>query len=299
MDVAESKGAKTEIIEVCDRNIVPCKELIVCEKKGYCPIDDDMSRDLYNRLWEADVVVAASPVFFYSVTAQLKAFIDRCQTLWARKYRLKLIDPGRAHRLGYTLSVAATKGKNLFDGIHLTAKYLFDAVGARYAGSLTYRDVEKRSDMAKHPTVHDNVSEAVNNLLAPLIDRKKLVFIGKDNSCFSQMAQAFARYTAGDKVDTDSAGINPAEKLDPMMIEVMSEKGIDMGFRKPKAMDAINVQMPADIIVQMDSSVARVEVKGQSEVFWQLEGLTEKSIDGLRRIRDDIATRVHQITSTL
>ena len=127
---AEKLGAKTAIIEVDKKHIVPCKEYVVCEKKGFCPIDDDMKTEIYPLLRQADVVVAATPVFFYNTTAQLKALIDRTQTLWARKYRLNLTDPNRKWRKGFVLAMGATRGKNLFEGLHLTAKYFFDAFSA-------------------------------------------------------------------------------------------------------------------------------------------------------------------------
>ena len=127
-------GVDTQTIDVCRRHIEPCRELTVCEKKGVCPIDDDMGKEIFGLLRKADIVVAASPIFFYNVTAQLKALIDRCQTLWARKYMLKLKDPGHSVRRGYMLSVGATSGKQLFDGLNLTAKYFFDGISARFSG---------------------------------------------------------------------------------------------------------------------------------------------------------------------
>jgi multimeric flavodoxin WrbA len=292
MNAAAEQGAKTRMIEVCEKNVQPCRELIVCEKKGYCPIDDDMSREIYELLWEADAVVAATPVFFYSATAQLKALIDRCQTLWSRKYKLKLIDPGRNHRRGYILSVAATKGKNLFDGIHLMAKYFFDAIGAGYAGSLTYREVEKRKDMAEHPSVHEDVKEAAKTLLAPFTHRKKLLFVGRSNTCCSQMAQAFTRYSAGDRLDVDCAGLNPGRALDPAMVEAMHEKGIDMGFRKPRSLDDVHLQEPADLVVHLYSQSSETRFKGVAHTVWPMEDAHGKSIEDMRRIRDDIENRV-------
>ena len=81
LDEAEKLGARTHVVDVNKQNILPCRELIVCEKKGFCPIDDDMKTDVYTLLREADVIVPATPIFFYNATAQLKALIDRSQTL--------------------------------------------------------------------------------------------------------------------------------------------------------------------------------------------------------------------------
>ena len=49
---------------------------------------DDMQK-IYPKLLEADVIILASPIFFYGVTAWAKALVDRCQALWSRKYLLK------------------------------------------------------------------------------------------------------------------------------------------------------------------------------------------------------------------
>ncbi|MFZ1985861.1 MAG: NAD(P)H-dependent oxidoreductase, partial [Desulfatitalea sp.] len=198
-------GAETQVIDVCRRNIEPCKEITVCEKKGLCPIDDDMSREIYGLLRRADIVVAASPVFFYGVTAQLKALIDRCQTLWARKYTLKLNDPGHLTRRGFVLAVGATSGKQLFDGLNLTAKYFFDGISAQFVGSLTYRQIEKRGQMASHPTVQADVDQAAQTLIEGLAQRRKVLFACRENTCRSQMAAAFARLHGGARLDVMSA----------------------------------------------------------------------------------------------
>ncbi|MEK6196268.1 MAG: flavodoxin family protein, partial [Deltaproteobacteria bacterium] len=84
MDELEAQGARVNIVDVPRKDIQPCRGCGFCEKKGYCVInDDDMSKEIYGLLREADIVVAASPVFFYGITAQLKALLDRTQTLWA------------------------------------------------------------------------------------------------------------------------------------------------------------------------------------------------------------------------
>ena len=96
MEELEAQGATTTIIDVPRRDIRPCRGCGFCEKKGFCVIDDDdMSKEIFGLLREAEIVVAASPVFFYSVTAQLKALIDRSQALWSRKYRFRFADHRR------------------------------------------------------------------------------------------------------------------------------------------------------------------------------------------------------------
>ena len=193
MDAAEKLGAQTRTIEVTKQNIAACKELIVCEKKGYCPIDDDMMHEIYPLIRQAEIVVLGTPIFFFNMTAQLKAMVDRCQTFWARKYVFKLKDPAKKMRRGFVFSVAASKGKTLFEGLELTAKYFFDAIDAKPAGSLAYREIEGPKDMSNHPTVLEDIEIAVETLLEPFLNRKKVLFACRENACRSQMAGAFAR----------------------------------------------------------------------------------------------------------
>ena len=73
---AERLGAHTQNLDVARMNISPCQECGTCEKKGFCPIDDDMQQ-VYPLLRQADIIVMATPIFFYGPTAQMKALIDR------------------------------------------------------------------------------------------------------------------------------------------------------------------------------------------------------------------------------
>jgi len=295
MEEARKLGARTRVIDVCRRHIEPCKELIVCEKKGYCPIDDDMAHEIYGLLREADVVVAASPIFFYNCTAQLKALIDRCQTLWARKYKLKLTDPGRTVRRGYYLSMAATRGKNLFEGLDLTMKYFFDAVGAGFEGGLTYRGIEHRGDMARHPSVGRDVQEAVKTLLGPLLNRRKILFACRENACRSQMAGGFARYLGGDRLDVSTAGSEPAGEVNSLMVEAMAEKGIDMAFLRPRAMAAVLEETVPATVVTMGCGEQCPYIPGASRLDWDLPDPAGQPMAVMREVRDEIERRVGEL----
>ena len=293
MEEAETLGAQTRIIEVAEKNIVPCIGCGYCEKKGYCVTkDDDMTNEIYPLLREADVVVLAAPIYFYNVPAQLKAPIDRTQTLWSRKYKLNLNDPARHYRRGFLLAQGATKGKNLFEGVDLTAKYFFDAVGAGFYGSLTYRHIEHIGDMKKHPTVHKDVAASVKELLAPLLGRKKILFACRENACRSQMAAAFAQHAAGDKIEAASAGSEPAERINADMVKAMAEKGIDMGFRKTRLLDKAASELQPDMIVIMGCGEACPFVPGMQRIDWELPDPAGKSMDIMRDVRDEIEKKV-------
>jgi len=293
MNEAENLGAQTRIIEVADKNIVPCIGCGHCEKKGYCITkDDDMTNEIYPLLREADVVVLAAPIYFYNVPAQLKAPIDRTQTLWSRKYKLNLTDPARHYRRGFLLAQGATKGKNLFEGVELTAKYFFDAVGAGFKGSLTYRHIENIGDMKKHPTVHQDVIASVKDLLSPLLGRKKVLFACRENACRSQMASAFVQHLAGDKIEAASAGSEPAEKINLDMVKAMAEKGIDMGFRQTRSLDKAASDLQPDIIITMGCGEACPFIPGMQRMDWDLPDPSGKPMDVMREVRDEIEMKV-------
>jgi multimeric flavodoxin WrbA/protein-tyrosine-phosphatase len=272
-------------------------EYILCEKKGICPIDDDMKHEIYPLLRKADVIVAATPIFFYNTTAQLKALIDRSQTLWARKYKLHLTDPNRKWRRGYTLAVGATRGKNLFEGLHLTMKYFYDAVGAEYVGSLTYREIEKPGDMERLTSLRTDIQTAVGALLEPFMGRKKVLFACRDDACLSQMAGAFAQTLAGDKLDVFSAGGQPAEKLNPIMVEAMQEKGIDMGFRQTTSINAVLATEKPDLVIVMGSDDTVAAPDGIPRELWNF---TEpEDLNAMRQLRDDIEAKVMEFIKCL
>lgn len=299
LQAAERRGAVTRTIQVVERNILPCKEYVVCEKKGYCPIDDDMASEIYGLLRQAEVVALATPIFFYNMTSQLKALVDRCQTFWARKYRLKLSDPLKATRRGYLLSVGATKGKNLFEGLQLTAKYFFDAIDARYEGNLVYRGIEGSKDLAGHPTVREEVEQAVEALMAPYAARKKVLFLGRRNDGRSQMAGAFAQHLAGDRLDVATGGSRPAEKLNPDMVSAMAEKKIDLAFRTPQGIEAALANGRPDAIVTMGGGEDCPVVPGALHREWDVPDPTGQPMETMRRVRDEIESRVKQLITTL
>jgi multimeric flavodoxin WrbA len=149
---AEKEGAKVDRLYLGDFTITPCKECHGCDDTGKCIILDDMQK-IYPKLLEADMIILASPIFFYGVTAWAKTLIDRSQAFWARKYLLK--DPslgkGGKKKKGFFISVGATKGQKVFDGAILTVKYFFDVLNAEYVGELVFRGVEAKGDILKDP----------------------------------------------------------------------------------------------------------------------------------------------------
>jgi len=299
MQAAEKLGAQTRIIEVTQKNIIPCKEYVVCERKGYCPIDDDVKSEIYPLIRQAEVVVLATPIFFFNMTAQLKAVVDRCQLFWARKYKLKLTDPAKKTKRGFLLSVGASKGKSLFEGLQLTAKYFFDAIDAGFEGSLTYREIEGPKDMAKHPKVLADIETAAAALIGPLLGRKKILFACRENACRSQMAGAFAQYLAGDKFEVITGGSAPADQVNPDMVKAMHEKGIDMVFRVPQSIESAISDTTPNFIVTMGCGEECPFVPGAQMLDWDLPDPAGKPPDFMRQVRDEIENNVKNLIKEL
>ncbi len=151
---AQSRQAEVEKIAIDKMKITPCREYYGCLKDGNCVIRDDMDI-IYPKLVEADGIIVASPMFFYGVTAQLKALIDRCQALWVRRNVLKTLPETK--KKGAFIAVGATKGKQLFEGSIFTIKYFFQAFGVEYSDELLVRGVDKRGEIKEHP---DMLAEA-------------------------------------------------------------------------------------------------------------------------------------------
>jgi len=159
LEGARSAGAEIRTVYVRDLKMCGCIECGGCDKTGKCVVEDDM-QTVYPLLEEADVIFLASPIFFYSVTAQVKALIDRAQADWAknqldRSSEEKMLKRGR----GYLISAGATRGKNLFEGAQMVARYFFDALNMSYEGGIFFRSIEKRTAVRDNP---DTLREAFN-----------------------------------------------------------------------------------------------------------------------------------------
>jgi multimeric flavodoxin WrbA len=149
---AQESGAEVEKIILRDQKISPCLEIYGCLKEGRCAIQDDF-QTIYDKLLDCKALMLASPVFFYTVSAHTKAFMDRCQSLWVKKYWIDKVAQGQRPpwRKGIFISVGATKGKKLFSGTLLTIRYFFDVLDMQLWRSLTYRGIDFKGDINKFP----------------------------------------------------------------------------------------------------------------------------------------------------
>jgi multimeric flavodoxin WrbA len=149
---AKEAGADVEEIFLRDLNMSPCLEYYGCKKDGRCVIKDDF-QGVYDKILSGNGIILASPVFFYAVSAHTKILIDRCQSLWVKKYLIEKAARSQRDRKrkGLFISAGATKGERLFEGIILTVKYFFDVLDADLWRALLYRGLDFEKDVLEHP----------------------------------------------------------------------------------------------------------------------------------------------------
>ena len=163
---AEANGINIEKIIIRDLHIAPCNSCGGCMESGVCVIGDDMQK-IYPKLVEMDGIIVASPIYFMGVSAQLKAFIDRCQAFWARKYMLHLpIRAGGRTAKGFFIETAARNtGEDLFTGAVKTIKAFFHVLDTRYTGDILCTGLEEKGTANSRQELLQRAFDAGNHLL--------------------------------------------------------------------------------------------------------------------------------------
>jgi arsenate reductase len=141
-------------------------------------------------------------------------------------------------------------------------------------------------------------------LLLSQNDKKKVLFVCIHNSARSQIAEEILRSLVGDRFEAESAGIEPG-KLNPLVIEVLKEKGIDISGKETKSVfDIFKSGKKFDYVITVcdESNSERCPVfpglKGQ--IHWNFEdpsrfgGSHQEKLDKTRNVRDKIQKRVEQ-----
>ena len=166
---ALEQGASVNEFVLRDEKISPCLEIYGCTKDGKCVIKDDFHK-VRDSILSSEGVMLASPIFFYTVSAHTKIFMDRCQSLWVKKYWIEGVpfNQWQTKRKGLFISAGATKGKKLFDGALLTVKYFFDVIDVSLWKSLLYRGLDFEKDVLQHPNFMQEARESGAQLVLSL-----------------------------------------------------------------------------------------------------------------------------------
>ena len=128
--------------------------------------------------------------------------------------------------------------------------------------------------------------------------RPEILFLCVHNAGRSQMAAGFARLLGGERVVVHSAGTAPGEHLNPAVVEVMREKGIDIADQRPQVLTEA-MGRSSDVIITMGCGDACPVYPGKRYLDWDLTDPAGKSLDDVRPIRDDIEQRVTALLDEL
>jgi len=118
----------------------------------------------------------------------------------------------------------------------------------------------------------------------------RVAFVCTENARRSQMAEAFMRVHAPEIVEAYSAGTHPTNDVDPLVREVLLEKGIDIRNQSPKSL--ADLPQDLDYVVTMGCGVECPIVPARSVIEWNIDDPKGKSIEEYRRIRDQIEAKV-------
>jgi arsenate reductase len=129
-------------------------------------------------------------------------------------------------------------------------------------------------------------------------ERPEILFACVHNAGRSQMAAALASLRSGGAVGVRSAGSDPADRVDPAVVEAMAELGVDLGAETPKALtdDAVR---DADVVVMMGCGDACPVYPGKRYLDWELPDPAGRDLETVRAIRDEIDARVQALLAEL
>jgi arsenate reductase len=122
-----------------------------------------------------------------------------------------------------------------------------------------------------------------------------LLFICVQNAGRSQLAQALCERRGG---EARSAGSAPAERVHPEVVEALSEVGLEVGDRRPRALSRDDVEW-AELVVTMGCGDACPVLPGKRFVDWDLPDPSGRSLDEVRALRDEIDRRLGELAAEL
>lgn len=145
---ARSEGSKTKKVVLDLLDICPCKGCGICSKTAKCRIKDGM-RGLLAAIKDCDGLIIASPIYFGSITAQLKIMIDRCQPIWVEKYKLKKKTAGM--KRGTYILVSNHNNKTFFRNSIEIISVLYRVLGVKPIPGFCVAGMETKGDVLNNP----------------------------------------------------------------------------------------------------------------------------------------------------
>jgi len=129
---------------------------------------------------------------------------------------------------------------------------------------------------------------------------KRILFVCVENAGRSQMAEAFANHYGSGRIVAKSGSTKPAERVNPIVVQAMLEKGIDISGNRPKSIEPRDLE-EADMVVTMGCGAEGFcpATLLEKVTDWGIEDPKGKTIEEVRRIRDEIERRVKELIENL
>jgi multimeric flavodoxin WrbA len=126
-DGAKAAGNEVELVSLKNKTIAFCKGCLACQQTGHCVIKDDANA-ITDKMLEADVVVWATPIYYYEMSGQMKTMIDRANSLFPKDYKFRDV---------YLLTAAAEDEPDVDEGaVHGLKGWIACFEKARFAGKV-------------------------------------------------------------------------------------------------------------------------------------------------------------------
>ncbi|MEV5576352.1 arsenate reductase ArsC [Spirillospora sp. NPDC052269] len=131
-----------------------------------------------------------------------------------------------------------------------------------------------------------------------MTDKPSVLFVCVHNAGRSQMAAAYLTHLVGDKVEVRSAGSEPADQVNPAVVEAMREEGIDISAEIPKVL-TVDAVRASDVVITMGCGDTCPAFPGKRYLDWKLDDPAGQGVDAVRPIRDQIRARIEKLTAEL
>ena len=129
-------------------------------------------------------------------------------------------------------------------------------------------------------------------------DKKRVLFVCIENSCRSQMAEAFTRQYAGDLIEAYSAGSRPSGRVDPQAVAAMAELGCDLGGQRSKSLGEIP-QVKYDYVITMGCGDECPFIPAEHHEDWAIPDPKALLPEEFRKVRDLIGRRVNELEARI
>ncbi|RGZ01760.1 flavodoxin family protein [Clostridium sp. AM58-1XD] len=141
---AEASGNTVEMVSLKDKSIAFCSGCLACQKIGRCVIQDD-ALAIADQMEKAEVIVWATPIYYYEMSGQMKTLIDRTNSLFPSDYAFRDI---------YMLSAAAEDGEGVDEGaVHGLNGWIACYEKARLKGTVFAGGVNEGGEIDSHPAL--------------------------------------------------------------------------------------------------------------------------------------------------